>query len=52
MPRERSRKVPKMRVWGLPSTRKVSDQVIQSKKDKLKKRAVRKELLRKELKKH
>jgi len=50
MVRQRSRNVPKMRVWGLPSTRKVSTQVIPSKKNKSKKRPVRKEILRKELK--
>jgi hypothetical protein len=37
-------------MWGMPSTRKVATQVIQSKKNKLKKRPVQKELLRKELK--
>ena len=50
MVRQRSRNVPKMRMWGLPSTRKVSTQVIPSKKNKSKKRPVRKEILRKELK--
>jgi hypothetical protein len=50
MPRERSKKVPKIRMWGLPSTRKVSSQTIESKKNKTKKRAVRKEQLFKELK--
>jgi len=39
-----------MRMWGLPSTRKVSSQVIESKKSKQKKRAVRKEHIRKHLK--
>lgn len=52
MPRERSKKVPKMRMWGFPSTRKVATQVIPSKKNKIKQRAVRKEILRKELKEH
>ena len=50
MPRERSRKVPKMRMWGLPSTRKVSSQVIETKKNKQKKRAALKAQLLKELK--
>jgi hypothetical protein len=36
-----------MRMWGLPSTRKVATQVIPSKKNKRKKRSVRKEILRK-----
>ncbi|MFH1709650.1 MAG: hypothetical protein ABH860_01090 [bacterium] len=47
MVRQRSRNVPKMRVWGLPSTRKVTTQVIPSKKNKLNKRTVRKEEIRK-----
>jgi len=49
MVRQRSRKVPKMRMWGLPSTRKVTTQVIPSKKNKIKKRAAKKEILRREL---
>jgi hypothetical protein len=35
-------------MWGLPSTRKVTDQVIPSKKDKLATRSARKQQLRKE----
>jgi hypothetical protein len=38
-----------MRMWGLPSTRKVTTQVIPSKKNKIKKRAAKKEVLRREL---
>lgn len=49
MVRQRSKKVPKMRMWGLPSTRKVATQVIPSKKNKLKKRTTAKEILRREL---
>jgi hypothetical protein len=49
MVRQRSKKVPKMRMWGLPSTRKVATQVIPSKKNKLRKRTSAKEILRREL---
>lgn len=49
MVRQRSRNVPKMRMWGLPSTRKVTTQVIPSKKSKLKKRSAGKDILRKEI---
>ena len=49
MVRQRSRKVPKIRMWGLPSTRKVATQIIPSKKNKLKKRSASKDILRKEI---
>ena len=49
MVRQRSKNVPKMRMWGLPSTRKVGTQVIQTKKSKLKKRSAQKDILKKEI---
>ena len=49
MVRQRSRNVPKMRMWGLPSTRKVTTQVIPTKKSKLKKRSAQKDILKKEI---
>jgi hypothetical protein len=49
MVRQRSKNVPKMRMWGFPSTRKVATQVIPTKKSKLKKRASQKDILKKEI---
>lgn len=50
MPRQRSTKVPKIRMWGLPDTRKVTTQTIETKKNKLKKRTELKLQLIKDLK--
>jgi hypothetical protein len=50
MPRQRSKSVPKLRMWGLPSTRKVTSQTMETKKDKAQKRSALKQKLLDEIK--